>query len=382
MAGHPNSLVNTMAVLGYSLEDMLPAYTGKTVNYVDQLLRDNALALSRPVIPYGLLGIHESRTQYFNMSPHGFRSIGEQQPWPPAAEAINVFFFGGSTTLGYNVEDKHAIPYFLRQRLKAVDARIETYNFGCGNYASRHEALRFLDLVDQGITPHTAVFLDGYNDSFYALGNRALVDALDKLYQSEKCRRRKGWVMAVLDYAQESRVDRSKPLPNAASQGIPSNDPDVMDLVTPEGIAAALAASRPGASPPPLPPGLRRLAAKVWSGWLDSNAMIQSLARRHGVQTLFAWQPVPMFATSPEARVMERLFPVFPNSAFCSAVYRWLAEEGFPGLPSECRFIDLSKLGEGLSQPSYVDLCHYNAAFAELIAESLLPTVIDFLPVR
>lgn len=378
MAAHPNSLVNTMALLGYGLEDMLPAHPGQDVAYVDQVLRDNALALSRPVIPYGLLGIHESRTRYFNMSRHGFRSIGEEQAWPPSPDAINVFFFGGSTTLGFNVEDRHAVPHFLRQRLKAADSRIETYNFGCGNYASRHEALRFLDLLDRGITPHLAVFLDGYNDSFYALGNRTLVGALDQLYQSEKRRRRLGWLSAVLDYADESRAERGRPLPTAATQGIETEDKDVLALVSAESIGAALA----GDGPDILPAGQQRLAETVWSGWLDSNEMIRGLARRHKVRTLFAWQPVPLFATPAGTRIMERLFPVFPNSAFCSVVYKWLEKEGFPGLADGIGFLDLSRAGENRDTVSYVDLCHYNAAFAEDIAARMLPAVIDLLPLR
>lgn len=381
MSGHPNPLVNTMALLGYGLADMLPAHPGKDLTYVDQVMRDSALALSRPVIPYGLLGIHEARSPYFNLSAHGFRWAGEAQPWPPAPTAINVFFFGGSTTLGFNVEDGDTVPSLLRRHLKIFNPAIEVYNFGCGNYASRHEALRFLDLLDNGFKPDLAVFLDGYNDSFYGLGNRALVDVLDRLYQSEKRRRRKGWAPAISDYAQESRRERSRPMPSATNQGIDSDDPEVLALTSPEGIAAALTAAEPQSSFT-LTPGLRHLAERIWSGWLDSNAMIEALAARHTVRTLFAWQPVPLFETPARARIMDRLHTVFPNTAFCTAAYHWLAQEEFPGLGKGTQFLDLSRIGAGLDRVAYVDQCHYNATLADLIAQSLTPRVIELLPRR
>ena len=75
------------------------------------------------------------------------------------------------------------------------------YNFGSGNYTCRHEVLRFLDLIDHGYRPDYVIFLDGYNDSLYALGQYELVHALDALYQNEKRRRRSGYVKSLLDFA-------------------------------------------------------------------------------------------------------------------------------------------------------------------------------------
>ena len=76
MSSHPNTLINTMELLGYGLEDILPAFPSRDTAYVDQMLRDNGLALSRPVIPYGLLGINPCQTEHFNITVEGFRSVG------------------------------------------------------------------------------------------------------------------------------------------------------------------------------------------------------------------------------------------------------------------------------------------------------------------
>lgn len=376
---HPNNLVPILESIGYGLSDLLPAYPGKDIAYVDRVLRDNACALSRPVISYGMLGIHPVRTAYFNMTEHGHRWIGEDQPWPPDPRFCNIFFFGGSTALGYNIEDRHTISSFLHRALNKAGLAVQVYNFGGGNYSSRHVALYFLNLLDQGVSPDVAVFLDGFNDSYYAFGYHALVKALDQLYQSEKRRRRSSYPGAVLDYALDAFRQRHDPMPNAASERPNSDDPDITHLTSPAGISAALADTSHPASIDALSPGHTKMAGMVWRRWLDSNAVIRALAREHHVRTLFAWQPVPLFATLPSARIVERVFGVFPNSVLCSAVYKWLHAAGFPDLPADIDFLDLSRLGEDRREVGYVDMCHYSGIFTEIIAENLASALMPII---
>ncbi len=376
---HPNSLVPILESIGYGLDDLLPAYPGKDVAYVDQVLRDNAYALSRPVIPYGMLGIHPTQTQYFNITGNGYRWIGEDQPWPPDPRVRNIFFFGGSTALGYNIEDRHTISFFLQRSLTKAGAAVQVYNFGSGNYSSRHAALSFLNLLDRGISPDIAVFLDGFNDSYYAFGYHALVNALDHLYQSEKRRRRSSYAGAVLGYALDAFRQRHRPLPNAASERPNTDDPDIVNLASSAGISAALADTRPLSDIGALPAGLRNMAEMVWRRWLDSNTIIQALARKHAVRTLFVWQPVPLFATPPSARIVERVFQAFPNSVLCSAVYKWLHASGFPDLPSDIDFLDLSRMGDDRRDVGYIDMCHYSVNFTEIIATNLASALMPIL---
>lgn len=375
LARHANSIVPVMASLGYTLEDLVPAYGGQKVSYIDQVLRDNVLALSRPVIPYGLLGIHEASSAYFNVSQHGFRWVEDNQPWPPRSDSTNIFFFGGSTALGYNVEDRHSIPFFLNDQLKKSKRTAKVYNFASGSYTSRQEALRFLDILDRGHVPDIAIFLDGFNDSFYAYGNPALLNMLDGLYQSEKRRRRAPFWKAVIDYAREARAVRRQPLPGVATYTLQTPDPDIAQLASREGIDAALSDTVIPSDLHKIPIGLQAMAQKVWSYYLDSVAIIQAAASRHNVQTVFAWQPVPLISTHPKARIMEKLFHAFPASVFCSAIYKWLSLTSFPGLPENACFMDLSRAGEGLQEISYVDLCHYNGFFAEKIAEKIFHNI-------
>jgi len=369
MTKHPNNLIEAMALAGYGIADLLPAFPGLPPDSIDQILRDNALALSRPVIPYGLLGIHPCRSRHFNITEHGFRWTGEEQPWPPRPDCVSIFFFGGSTGLGFNVDDADAIPRILRQRLRTAGLACEVYNFGSGNYSSRHELLRFLDLRDQGHHPHIAFFLDGYNDAFYTLGNPELVRVLDRLYQTEKRRRRRGYLGALWDFAVTSLEERRRPLPKAHTYNV--DDAELAAVVSNPAIEAALAASSAPLPLDALTPGGRRAAETVWRRYRDSTAMIRALCDDGGTKALFAWQPVPYFATRPEQRVMEKLFPIFRAGGFSAPVYHWLHATGFPGMAEADDFVDLSDAAVGLDTVCYLDICHYTRPLAERIAERI-----------
>lgn len=213
-----------MASAGYTLADMAPAYPGRDETYIDQVLRDNALALNRPVIAYGLLGIHPCRSRYFNIAPAGFRSNGDLLPWPPARESTSVFFFGGSTALGYNVEDRDTLSAALQRQMAGRGIDSAVYNFGSGNYTSRHAFLRFIDIVDSGVTPDVAVFMHGFNDCFYAYGNRQLIDALDALFQKEKARRRMPLVSRLIDHMRSAFRGYDAELPTGLRYSLDDNE--------------------------------------------------------------------------------------------------------------------------------------------------------------
>ena len=371
MTPHPNNVVTVMREAGYSLADLLPAYPGRSEAYIDQVLRDCALALSRPVLPYGLLGIHPCRSRYFNVGQHGFRSVGSPQPWPPIGDRTNIFVFGGSTTVGFGVEDGQTVPAELRVFLAGEGLNCEVYNFASGNYTSRHEALRFLDLLDRDLVPDVAVFLDGYNECFYAFGNGALVRLLDSLYQEAKRRRRRSRLGAILDLPRASIARRERDPPRADTYVPEVIDEEAEAYVSEEGVRKALESGDRPLAAEELTDTAGRIATRVWQHYLDSRAMITEIARRRGIQVLFAWQPVPFYATRKEQRVLDRLYYVYPFGAFCWPVYNWLSLRDFESLADDPTFLDLSRVGASIDAVLYVDMCHYTARFSRAIAEAL-----------
>ncbi len=373
---HASNLVEAMELTDYSLADIAPAFPGRSLDQIDTILRDNALALERPVMPYGLLGINACKSEYFNVSEHGFRHCGEEQPWPPDESAINVFFFGGSTGLGQNVPDRDAIPSILRNKLKNHTKKIEVYNLGSGNYTARHECLRFLEIVEDGFVPDIAIFLDGYNDSFYAAGNRELVSALDTLYRGEKRRRRKNFLAAILDFAKESKRNRRKDLPTARTLKV--SDPTFKDTISTAAVNAALSASQVHVPAHEIGPAGVVVAKLVWQRYLRSIAMIETLSSSLKTQLLFLWQPVPFFDTTPRQRIMENLYPVYRAGGFSWPVYQWLHAENFPGTAANSRnFINISNAAIDFNDICYVDVCHYSPTFSDVIASRILEPLIE-----
>ncbi len=373
-----NNLVEALGLVGKGIGDLLPAYPGQDTAYVGQLLDDCALALSRPVMPYGLLGIHPCRSRYFNVHEAGFRLAGDDQSWPPGPRVRTVFTFGGSTMVGFNVEDSHAIPAALRRRLKVLRPDCEVYNFASGSYTSRNEMVRFLDLIDRGIRPDVAVFLDGYNDSFYAYGNDRLRQLLDELYQAERRRRQMGWLGSIVDFVRDSHAARSK-VPPSGDNYRPGGIDVFNRLTSLDAIGRALALSDAAPSPQAFGADGEVVARLVWGRYLESAVAIDALARHGGTRAVFCWQPQPYFATRAAQRIIEPMYELYPAGTLAAPVYHWLRAHDFPGRPAGMAFHDLSDAADGLDAIGYVDVCHYTAALSDRIAELMVGPVLAAL---
>ena len=368
-ADHPHNVIRALSRVGYTLNDLLPAFPGKDARYVDELARDNAFCLSRPVLPYGLLGVHEHQSRYFNVGAHGARLNGRSQPWPPDPAKTNIFFFGGSTTLGILVEDGETVPANVERELRrSLD--VEVYNFGAGNYTLRHELLRLLDLADHELRPDLCIFLDGYNDAQYALGNYQLVEALDFLYQSEKKRRRMSGVGAVFDYL----IERVKPgaLPSGETYQKEMR-PEFAHMLENAYIDEALAQS--DAPPALLDDAERRIAEIVWRRYLMSLELAQAIVARIDSRGVYFWQPAPFFAVKAEQRLVPKVYKIFRHGVFSHPVYRWLLRHDMSDLPRGVTFKNLAHAGRGVEGPLYLDTCHYTPLFCRTLGAAIADIV-------
>lgn len=371
---HPNNIVEPLRSLGYDLADLLPAFPGRDTVHVDAVLRDNALATRRPVLPYGLLGVFPCESDHFNVAPAGFRrpSRDVDLPWPPSADRTIIYCLGGSTMFGYNVADAETIPALLRKLAIEAGLDWEIYNFASGNYTSRHSVMRLLAMIDDGHVPDHVIFLDGFNECFYTYPNRDLVTALNGLYQAEKRRRKMGALGAIADYAADLLWRNSVTMPTSQTLNLQGMPPETAALITGESIIDYLAHSDTPWPDAAITQPVIRAGQKVWNHYLDSVALTTALAERRGFGSTFVWQPVPLFATPPNTRLIEKLILLFPTAGFTAPVYNWLAHAGFPGMAGDPRFLDASRLGKGQSGiVQYVDLCHYTADFGMIIASTI-----------
>ena len=117
--------------------------------------------------PYIHMKSEPSVVEHTAFHQAGFRLIGRDQgPWPIASKAVNVFVFGGSTTVGSGVQDNDTIPAALQRHLRGRSGRsdINIYNFGTAGHYSTQERIYFEQLLFHGNRPDIVVFVDGLND--------------------------------------------------------------------------------------------------------------------------------------------------------------------------------------------------------------------------
>jgi len=79
----------------------------------------------------------------------------------------NIFFYGGSTTFGYNVTDDQTIPSYLGKTLLENNKEICVKNFGRGSYFSTQESILFQKhILNKKIkSEDIIIFLDGINEN-------------------------------------------------------------------------------------------------------------------------------------------------------------------------------------------------------------------------
>jgi lysophospholipase L1-like esterase len=219
--------------------DFSRVYPGLSPAEIDRVQRE-AFELPYGFEPFTGFRLMPAKRNTVEVTAAGFRAGPEQQPWPPAAEAVSVFVFGGSTTFGYAVGTEDTLCVALQRELRALvtNRPVHCYNFGCGGYFSTQERLRFEQLLTAGHVPRVAVFVDGLNDFTFW----------------------QGWPMF------------SGPVARLFRPG---------DTLPPQGAVP------PGETASTVNSVLRRYQANV--------RMIEAVAARWQVQPLFIAQPVPFF---------------------------------------------------------------------------------------
>ncbi|TAK22307.1 MAG: hypothetical protein EPO26_11440 [Chloroflexota bacterium] len=308
--------------LRYGWERARLAYPGMADAEIATLLAEAVTAQRTGGISYEyeqVTGFRESPIggRYVNIVPAGFRVSAGQGPWPPETDA--VFLFGGSTTFGTGLPDDQTIASHLHRIASDYCGRpVHVYNFGRGSYWSLQERLLFEVLLNQGVVPHVAVFLDGLNDLYFWNGE--------------------------IKYA-----------------------PDLKNLMakkTPRQLVGALADL-------PLVRAVRTQAADdtavgvVVERWERNRRLVDAAASAFGSRTLHVWQPIPTYGYD----MSDHLFKDGFVGAFAEHRRAGLAYESIaPGPPNT---LWLGEMQRGRHENLYVDPIHYSAAFSRDVAAAI-----------
>ena len=320
----------------YGEDRLETVYPGMSGGEIKELLHET---WSRPYVyePFTQFRERVSRGEYVNVDANGFRRSKEQAAWPPPADDINIFLFGGSTTFGYGVEDSQTIGSHLQERMRSLLGRkVNVYNFGRGFYFSTQERILFESLMAAGHVPDLAIFIDGLNDFYHYDGKPLYTERLARYVSGEArkiTRLSKLPVVKLFDAMLGTTGDSAEVLDDAAGK-IRYDDREILD-----GVIAR---------------------------YLENRKIIEAVAAAYGVRPVFVWQPVPTYKYDTGYHLFAR--KDFARHTFSQYGYP-LMKAYMDSHDQDDDFLWAADLQEGVKEPLYVDQVHYTGKFSSRLAE-------------
>jgi len=342
---------------------LLRAYPGKTVAQIVSILGDQTG--NNPVYhPFFQFKMPAISTATFNYHEAGFRiNPVDQGSWPPQSDSINVFIFGGSTTMGGGVPDDETWPFFLQDELRRryPGKRIYVYNFGQRAFISSQEKEYFQFLLLHDIKPHMVIFLDGLNDNILWDGVPAWTPWLEKAATILQDLWTKDSIWFHLRLALEKTP--------------------LADL--------ARSVTKKGASPFPKAESLNASSTQhndaarfdgVLARYERNMKASKAVGDAFGVGTLFVWQPIPYYQYPLANEVRDYLAVMGPNHAsVLRAMNGYQRELGTLMNHSivNRNFISCADIQKDTNEMLYVDHAHYNAHGNQLVAACVARAIED-----
>lgn len=305
---------------------------------------------------------------YYGVTEHGFRQVKDQVAWPPSDENYNIFFFGGSTSFGVGPYWATIASYLqeeLREHLN--NPRIAMYNFGRSGYQSSQETVLFGRLLATGVNPNLVVFFDGLNDFCFVDGNPSSWQSLARYFNDtnqEYLDRVAGRVIST-DY--EKLFEFVSTMPSIRlTNGL------IERMTSPAIPAYDRASQERKVDDTPAPD--QAILMNVIERYQSNKAQVRGIAAEMGIQTLFAWQPIPHYKYDPQYHVY------YPESLGCHIHSKFgypLMRELTTSRGPARDFLWLADIQETSTEALYVDAFHYTAPMSKRIAEYISQHLIE-----
>jgi lysophospholipase L1-like esterase len=266
--------------------------------------------------------------EFVNVSASQRKSIPEIFINPASADTLDIFFFGGSTTFGFNVADNETVPSQFMQLYKARypnGRSVRVHNYGTPTYYSYQELMLFTKLLFEGKRPDVVVFLDGVNDFWFAQAS----------YYNQS------YFSYVLRQAFQSPGGKSK----------------FMDT-----------ADRMYRDPQHVPP--QQFYSKLAENYFTNIRNAKMMADMAGAKSYFFCQPVP-FYKYPNQQQDPICFK--DTGTRFNFIYPVIADSA-ASLPN---FTFLGNMLENEKGHPFVDGLHYSPAFTRKVSEKILERIAE-----
>jgi hypothetical protein len=316
-------------------------YPGLTSGEIDNLLKETWSLRTLAHEPFTMFTERPFHGKYVNVDGNGFRVSDTQGPWPLNKQAhYNVFMFGGSTTFGYGVADKETIGSYLQEFLgTAANGRtVRIYNFGRAFFFSTQERVLLETLLQAGLVPDAAIFLDGLNDFYYVEGLPEYTDQFQQLF----------------------------------NQG---NDPSLLrDLGALPAIRLGHRVMNKGISVLGLQPKdddarkdpLR--LRKVIIRYIENKRLTEAVAAAYRIKAFFIWQPIPNYRYDLTLHLFPDHLP--GDNEGSSLGYRQMAEYVNSHSMGD-NFVWCADIQQAARTPLYVDPTHYSGKMSSMVARCI-----------
>jgi lysophospholipase L1-like esterase len=136
----------------------------------DAFAEEGRLTSGMVYTPFTAMSLRDFEGRYFNVKDRVRASY--VSPLAATRRPVRIWFFGGSTTFGFDLQrDQHTIPSEFVRLAEDRGLAVEVRNYGSGGYVNYQESVLLSLLVTAGQAPDLAVFYDGTNDTGLATFN-------------------------------------------------------------------------------------------------------------------------------------------------------------------------------------------------------------------
>jgi len=294
----------------------------------ETLARESGALTDVPMPAFGYVA-GDQTGEYVNVKD------AERRSWQAPAVADSdpeVWFFGGSALFGYGTQrDEYTVPSAYARAAHAAGTRLRVRNFSAPGHTNFVETEELAGLLSSGRRPKLVVFLDGYNDSLLAAGNR-MIGSPQAGQQSN------------------SQWDRLI--------GLAQQSPDW------HGPKSGFVLGPPKGSPQPATDEVAGVITRLYAQGVDLAA---HLADAYGFDVVNAWQPdlYSKRLVGDEQAVRES----WGVDDELADHWRTVMELVRSRLPEAV--LDLTTVFDDVPRPIMADMMHFNEEGASLIADRL-----------